>query len=1187
MMNAARNRRHWFVRSAACACLVAVTLIPATTSAQILVGNPFVHDYTGWVEAFPPPTRLGNWRLNLLEPTLMNTNNANPPTPDSPAVAHTGIYEPDVLVQNNFLAPAAYTYSATMRSSDDDIMGIVWNYQDPNNYFRVGLRQQASGNFGGTQGISVQKIVNGTLTQLIPSTPMPGNASPITTAMMDNREAFNLSVAINGTSYEVFFNGASIASGVDADLAAGRKVGFQSWAQAARSATINRFYGTEVDSLSVTSGSNTLYSETFNRRPPTQWRQVVMTAADGFNAFSPMGSRELLGNFGLDINDQWIQQDSNGFRNATTSNIDFIGPGIVVNDPGSTAWTNYQMQVRMGAADNDGMGVLMRAQDDNNFYRITFTNEATGGGGTRAPRGMTVHKVRNGTWTELYRDDTAPLFVYPANAVGTTPSSTGFNMFDLTVGAVGNSLKIQVRDQNGNVINYPVIVDNSDPILSGSAGFQTWGTEDVYYLGYGGSDAPLITALSAFTEFSLAVDRASGNITLTNNSAAPVNIKGLSILSDGGGLNPATWLSIANNYDRPSPPTPGNGSVDNNDAWTITSSVSTNLSEEEQVGNGGTLGVGQSVNLGNAWVKSRIEDVAAQVELATGSVDLVAVSFSGTPWHRSDLNTDGVINSSDWQVFYPNLLTDMTSMTDVQRALAGDINADGANDVLDFGLFKADFDAVNGAGAFNAMLANVPEPATFAMLLVGSLGSLLLRRRSNRKLSVVSVAAAAISITAGGASAAPVDLTTYTVEAFPPAATFPTPSWTIAPTSATHNSNADASVLYSPGSALNKRFLGRVTPGTDDDVIGFLLGFEPGDAQIGSSADYLLIDWKGATQNFNFTDADILVPFHADTPAGDMPVGLALSRVNGSPTADELWQHMDLPQNITGGVTQLARGTTLGATAYNRNGGSHLFDIRYRPTNVTVLVDGVEQFNLNGSFPDGRFGLYSAWQGPPPTFSGFEDVPMNFVGLSATVDRSNGNITLSNPDGAPLVFDYYQIDSASNSLNPAGWNSLSDQNFQSTGPGAHEKWQEAGGSDLSELAEAYLQVSTLGPSAMVSIGSAYNNSINGEDLVLTYRLSSGLVVQGAVTYVGTAPGLAGDYNNDGRVDAADYVVWRKNDGSQNGYNTWRTNFGRTSGSGAALDSAAGVPEPASFGLAAHLLILGIGKCSRKRAVSRA
>jgi hypothetical protein len=61
-----------------------------------------------------------------------------------------------------------------------------------------------------------------------------------------------------------------------------------------------------------------------------------------------------------------------------------------------------------------------------------------------------------------------------------------------------------------------------------------------------------------------------------------------------------------------------------------------------------------------------------------------------------------------------------------------------------------------------------------------------------------------------------------------------------------------------------------------------------------------------------------------------------------------------------------------------------------------------------------------------------------------------------------------------------------------------------------------------------------------------------------------ASSLTGDYNHDGTVDAADYVMWRKTGGSPDEYNDWKENFGRTlfagSGSDAAEDPA--VPEPA-------------------------
>ena len=50
------------------------------------------------------------------------------------------------------------------------------------------------------------------------------------------------------------------------------------------------------------------------------------------------------------------------------------------------------------------------------------------------------------------------------------------------------------------------------------------------------------------------------------------------------------------------------------------------------------------------------------------------------------------------------------------------------------------------------------------------------------------------------------------------------------------------------------------------------------------------------------------------------------------------------------------------------------------------------------------------------------------------------------------------------------------------------------------------------------------------------------------------PAAAGDYSQNGNVDAADYVVWRKGLGTtytQNDYDTWRAHFGQTAGSGAA------------------------------------
>ncbi len=87
-----------------------------------------------------------------------------------------------------------------------------------------------------------------------------------------------------------------------------------------------------------------------------------------------------------------------------------------------------------------------------------------------------------------------------------------------------------------------------------------------------------------------------------------------------------------------------------------------------------------------------------------------------------------------------------------------------------------------------------------------------------------------------------------------------------------------------------------------------------------------------------------------------------------------------------------------------------------------------------------------------------------------------------------------------------------------------------------------------------------------------------------------AAGLAGDFNSDGKVDAGDYVTWRKNDGTNNAlandnglgtpvgaahYNLWRANFGNPPGAGSSNgggSNAGAVPEPGTIALLGTALI---------------
>jgi hypothetical protein len=96
------------------------------------------------------------------------------------------------------------------------------------------------------------------------------------------------------------------------------------------------------------------------------------------------------------------------------------------------------------------------------------------------------------------------------------------------------------------------------------------------------------------------------------------------------------------------------------------------------------------------------------------------------------------------------------------------------------------------------------------------------------------------------------------------------------------------------------------------------------------------------------------------------------------------------------------------------------------------------------------------------------------------------------------------------------------------------------------------------------------------DLVNAFRYT--MPAWSVSTLVLVSDGLPGDFNRDGMVDSADYVVWRDTfeqtgnlaaDANEDNivdaddYALWRTNFGRSSSASISARHAA-VPEPGSL-----------------------
>lgn len=229
--------------------------------------------------------------------------------------------------------------------------------------------------------------------------------------------------------------------------------------------------------------------------------------------------------------------------------------------------------------------------------------------------------------------------------------------------------------------------------------------------------------------FNVVVNRDTGAITLTNHSNAPISITSLSISSAFGAIGPTALTPITGNYD-----STGNGSVDNNNAWHITSAAGDNGTFTEVTnGDAGTLGVGQQVVLSasGGWLQSPTEDLGLSLVI-NGTPTNASVSYVGNGGHahvRSDLNFDGTLTADDWSVFVEGSYASLAGLSKAEAYQQGDLNGDNLNNFADFRLFKADYDAVNGQGAFAAMSGVVPEPGAALLASVGVFAATTFRRK--------------------------------------------------------------------------------------------------------------------------------------------------------------------------------------------------------------------------------------------------------------------------------------------------------------------------------------------------------------------------------------------------------------------------------------------------------------------------
>jgi autotransporter-associated beta strand protein len=142
----------------------------------------------------------------------------------------------------------------------------------------------------------------------------------------------------------------------------------------------------------------------------------------------------------------------------------------------------------------------------------------------------------------------------------------------------------------------------------------------------------------------------------------------------------------------------------------------------------------------------------------------------------------------------------------------------------------------------------------------------------------------------------------------------------------------------------------------------------------------------------------------------------------------------------------------------------------------------------------------------------------------------------------------------------------------------------------------------------IDAGAILNLDFGGDDVIDSLYLNGvpqnpgfyGMGAMGAtffagagrlqVTTLGPELGIDGDFNNNGVVDAADYVLWRDGGPLENDptpgvqpadYDLWRANFGLTAAGASASVGNQSVPEPAAW-LVAMFAAITVGWSRRQR-----
>lgn len=345
----------------------------------------------------------------------------------------------------------------------------------------------------------------------------------------------------------------------------------------------------------------------------------------------------------------------------------------------------------------------------------------------------------------------------------------------------------------------------------------------------------------------------------------------------------------------------------------------------------------------------------------------------------------------------------------------------------------------------------------------------------------------------------------------------------------------------------------------------------------------------------------------AGSPMGTGKVVLTAGTFDGGNSLTGTYSVFNL-RNNTGGNTVFGNDVEISGT-----GGVSLNLLTNADGGGTAVSAGTVSTLGNLKIGTGQeLALYKAAATPAlPLAAEFTSVTL--TGNGATFSAKRPGFGATNSDGSDLIMGTITEQAAGYGINVTGTAPRSVSIIGATNYTGNTKVDSgiltlappSGPSNLANTADVY-----------VAAGALLNLNFSGTDTIDSLFLGGvpaavgdwGSSVSGApnvsellggtgilhVSTLGTI-GVLGDFNNNGVVDAADYVTWREfgasalpNDGGAVDqaarYAVWRSNFGNTSASGGTIDVGnVGVPEPTA-GLLALSAVATVVLLGRRRPI---